>query len=307
MTMQAATNPIQPLRSSELAIEKPTPGQMLLADGNGKVRVQIRKLGNGVRFFGRIYDATVPPNQRTVPDNAPVNPSDYFELSNGGSGTTYSYDATVLNPTNAPRRNNRVVVVGAYDSDDALINGSEAACGFMLMPRTFQVNVSAKCCIWMTFAPTGTVNQQYNESVQEYLPVSLGIPDNASQILLEAISGEWRHDPAESAKSDANGRSLAKPLEKPNLYRDNPALYAQNFTGPNDEDLATYNIELNKLIAFLDYGPENYNKIIKVGNAATTVLIPSTTPRPSFLQLAFHDGFQWSNNSGSVSVKVTWS
>lgn len=310
MYKNIASDPIRHLRSSELSIEKPTPGQVLLANAADKVDVEIQKLGMGVSFLGQIYDATVPPALRVLPANIPGTvAAPLFELTNGGTGAKYTAAAPVNLPTVAPSRNNKVVVVGAYNAGNALIPGSQASCGFMLMPRVVQVSVGAKCCIWMTFAPAGTINGTHNETVPEYLPVSLRIPDNAIQAVVEAIAGEWRHDPADSTKSDADGRTEKRPLQFPALYRNNPALYAQNFTGPNGEDLAAFPIALNKLIAFLDYGPENINKVIEVGKntAQTPIPIPYADPRPSSLQLAFHDGYQWSNNSGSITVKVTWS
>src|ERR1043165_8795517 len=114
--------------SSELEINSPTPNQPLLPVNyvvqtqQGDVQVEITKLTQSARrFVGKVFDATVPPNNRPLPANLGGGvPNDCFELTHvdGTPATSFRGSFTLAAAADPPVGNNKVVVVGAYDNSN---------------------------------------------------------------------------------------------------------------------------------------------------------------------------------------------
>lgn len=178
---------------------------------------------------------------------------------------------------------------------------------FTAVPNPCLGSVSGKHCIWLTYAPTGQT-LPHGETTNEadgYLPWGVRVPINATSVRVEAVSGSWGHEAANMTGAigrTGTGQNLSFRWEYKNATLSSESILdAADTTGTP--------LDLNRLVGLWEY--EEYftapTTEIDIGPDSGTVTIPTTDARPLRLRLGMHDGFEWSNNVGSLGVRVTWS
>ena len=169
--------------------------------------------------------------------------------------------------------------------------------------NNFTVQVSAKHCVWMTWAPTNAVGP-YGEDYPDYFPKGLAVPSDATGVTTTA-TGTWRHDPADREASGPDGLNGMGGL--PNEQRgleDTAYKHAQY----HSDGIAALTTFVNELVGIWDINftppvAENERLQIRMGASYSVNTIPTGATR---LFLACHDGYQWTDNSQSIDVTVQW-
>ncbi len=176
-----------------------------------------------------------------------------------------------------------------------------------------QFDVQATSCLYFAWAPDPKINallrgpivsgrQLANDIEQGHgcRPLELHIPDDANQVSLVVNGGSWRHCTGASCASDAAGRAKVATTRSEYHRID----YRSSHT-------PLLNTNVNKLVGL--WGPKNAPSspidpgwLLEIGTSNPTLNVP-TSPRPGSLFLAMHDGFEWNNNSGNVTVQVSLS
>ncbi len=247
-----------------------------------------------------IYDEPMPPSLPAAGTQAGL--TELFPVA-PGSGTFQNDTVPVLNlPGASPVAvaNNKRVFFGSYDVNNNLLVADSVA--FMAFPGTFPVVVDARCCIWLTFAEDAA-ELPNGEKPPEYRPIPLLVPDknglNATitKVNLAArATDRWQKGPAAALITDADGLVGSEAnLADPN-YKTVAAAHAANITGMA--------FRKGRLVALWDDGSQTATEV-DVGLSNPMQNLPGGT-RPAKLHLAFHDGVEWSNNTGSVVVQVSW-
>ena len=177
----------------------------------------------------------------------------------------------------------------------------------MTSPTT-TVSVSAKCCLWFAWAPTGSaaLKDPENEGlVDAHRPIGVPVPPGSTSVTITAAASgtpdrRWRHDPAAGAASGPNGLngSDGTPVNIKGL--EVGGYQHANYGSDSITPLTTH---LNKLVAMVEdnWGPTPQQPT-PVGASATIALTANSTR----VFLGMHDGRQWSNNSGDIVVTLTW-
>jgi hypothetical protein len=171
------------------------------------------------------------------------------------------------------------------------------------------VDVSAKCCLWFAWAPPASpLSEPEGGPAGEddtYRPVALPVPSAARSAALTVGDGIWWHHDADGRRSGANG------LDGTNgLPNDQRSLERQEYRSPNynSEGITPLNAHLNKLVGIWEIGGQaplasSPTDQVEIGQNPGSIAVP---PGATKLFLGFHDGRQWTNNDGSVSVALEW-
>ncbi len=274
--------------STDIEIKRPTQGTPVTVDSAGMVLVEFERLTADIdKVLVAILDAN------TAEPNDP--PADAVELTLNAQTFSGEVFAGAV-PMVQPATDNKYVKAWPYDGavtrDTAVEDFTASAAA------TVSVTVDAKNCIWFTWAPEGYSVPTYGESGGAFRPQGLIVPSDATQAVVTVTSeSEWKHDPAAGAASGPNGKNDQRPMEKPELYK-TEALKSLLIDGSTK-------LNLNLLVGIWDWGPDTATTEIPIGQSATINWGGGT--RPDKLQLAFHDGYQWANNSGDMAVQVVWS
>ncbi len=286
------------------------------AAGTGTIKVRAEKVGSD--DTQRVV-AVVVGESDAVPEPDPIPPlggADGFIELNRESPTSAFFshaNVPVLGLTAVPPEvDAKKVCILSYDSNDNFLESRSIS--FKAIPPTFTVPVRADCCLWLVFAPAMTELPTFHETVEDYFPVPLIVPDDngldsITRVKLAAKNDAedvWSHDNG-GHTTDADGRmdTGAVPL--------NPAYQAEYCdAGIGSNVIAGATLRLNQLVALWEYpaGDQtaaNPTQELGIGLTETTLNVATAGhARPVRLHLAFHDGFEWSNNTGEVRVEVTW-
>ena len=125
----------------------------------------------------------------------------------------------------------------------------------------------------------------------------LGLNAPITGVNLLARAGDWwQKGPDPALITDADGQVASEAdLTDPN-YKTAGNVHSANFTGGA--------FRKGELVALWDDASQTAAEV-EVGLTHQTQNVPNR-PRPTKLHLAFHDGVEWSNNTGSVVVRVSW-
>jgi hypothetical protein len=173
----------------------------------------------------------------------------------------------------------------------------------MAFPGNFPVVVDARCCLWLSFAENAAVLPQ-GEMHPEYRPIGMLVPEkdglnvNITKVNLEArTTDQWQKGPNPALITNADGLVGSEAdLADPN-YKTGGNVHSANITGGA--------FRKGELVALWDDGTQTATEV-RVGLTNPLQNVPTTGQRPTRLHLAFHDGVEWVNNTGSVVVRVTW-
>jgi len=282
---------------TQVAIDKPLAGTEPTLNDGGTVHVQATRIGTGTAF-AKIY-AKILNDADPIPSSLP---DDAVELNQIGSTHTFEhFHVPVATGLQTPSGNdNKVVAWPANDPNDL---GTPHAVSFPVrVPSApFTVDVSARQSIWFAWAPRDYPTTAFGEESHLYCPVQLVVPQdaglNGARISANS-SHEWTHrmQSASTRSSDADGLDDTRPMERPDVYKV-AALRSDNISGSD--------LELNRLVGMWGIDHTQACSEFSIGLGGGSFSFPGGT-RPRLLFLGFHDGFEWSNNSGSVSVTVEW-
>jgi hypothetical protein len=231
-------------------------------------------------------------------------PDGGFELDTV-DGTTWSQpDAQItgLPSFPAPTANNRRVFVAGYDVNGDRIGDAEDA-PFVAMPPVVQTNVTAHRCLFLTYAEGKPIAAfaETTSANDDYLPLALPLPADVTAVRIQVLGGLWQHDPALATQTGAEGRpGTEQPLD-PNFSArySNATLQSANISSANPP------LRLNRLAGLWKYLDPNQATTEFDAVTSDPINVPPGT-RPTHLCLGFHDGFEWSNNSGLVTVQIIW-
>jgi hypothetical protein len=286
--------------SSSITITNPDlpPGETTISP-DGTVKVTGIATGTPLQVQARIYRSG-----ETIPNDPPAD-----AIPGGFNGNDFTVDKVPGAYANIGTANtdNQIAVWVRYGA-----NWDVAFASFHAKATTtFDVKVTAKQAIWFAWAPDGYEGPQ-GESGSAYRPVSLLVPADAASVGIEANDDMWRHDPNNSASSNANGLSKQRPLERDG-YR-TAAFNNLAIRTTTDSPRGGIKANLNLLVCCWQMGtgipPADSTDEIGVGKGPTSLDVPSPLSSGEFayrLMLAFHDGYQWTNNSGDITATVTWS
>lgn len=166
------------------------------------------------------------------------------------------------------------------------------------------VSVNARQSIWFAYAHPNYPIRTWREIGDAYRPLAIPIPSDATQVAFAANPNQiWGHMHGDYSQADGRGGDM--PLDP---------RYAANYKEADMMGLNSWNItgisaKLN--IFVIMFGGEasltgtNYNTENAVGLDTTPIDIPSS-PAPTMLYLAIHDGHEWTNNGGEIDVGITW-
>jgi hypothetical protein len=155
--------------------------------------------------------------------------------------------------------------------------------------------VSAKCCLWFTWAADGLNGVEHEDPVELYRPVEVDV-ENISEVTVSVDSSDqWSHHPGNL--SNAGGINDVRGLENAG-YRD--AKY-------NSLKIKPLSARLNLLVGMVTTKDPPVPAApdvdqIEIGLGKTITINDITAER---LFLGFHDGRHWFNNEHAVDVTVT--
>ena len=234
-------------------------------------------------------------------------PAGCFSLLEVGTTNTFQNTGSpVANlPPQPPGGNNLHLFVGAYDAGGNLLDARDTV--FVAMPAVVRYPVLATHCLWLVYAPPTTpALQPFGETVappSPYVPVPIQVPDGATRVRVDPVTtappASWQHDPSPTQASGPQGLTgTEQPLDPryQTVYQ-NAALHSANITSGN--------FRLNRLVGLWVYGDPTVATTELDVIQTNQFAIPTGTA-PVSLCLGFHDGYQWSNNSNSAPVQLTW-
>lgn len=267
--------------------------------GDGKLLVQADQVTNAAHAFGHIQDASGFTMPATIADlSNPPSGLTRLPLNNGIYQLADFPIAGV--PAAAPGANNKHLTVGYYDTGGNRVGNTHER-AFKAWGGEVAVSVSAKYCIWLINAASGQVLNPFNESTTPadgYVPPELTVPVGATSVRITGSGGPWQHDPDPATQSGPEGRvGTDQPLD-PNFAH----VYQNNALG--SDVILSATVRLNRLVglwALTDATAATTE--FDVGVDSGDVAVPEEAKA---LHLGFHDGFQWSNNSGTVNATVVW-
>lgn len=273
-----------------LNINAPIAGSTVVVDNGGTVAVSATRTNtNIVKMFVKIFHDEDP----QIPRPGDALPCD-VDPTNGQC----HWPAVPVAQVSLVGTENTVAVWG--EKADKSVIGNDAVDFTAQQKESFEVVVSAKHCIWLAWAPPEHPDPPFEERGPVYQPSPIAVPTDKSITHVTIVANpddQWaHHSPAGNRKSDAAG--LVN--DQRNLER----------SGYQSEDLRSKNIvgtklPLNMLVTLLGINPNTRATEIGVG-LSKTLPLDVDGQRPTSLFLAFHDGHQWTNNNGEVSVTVSW-
>jgi len=161
------------------------------------------------------------------------------------------------------------------------------------------VTLTAKQCIWFSWVPSGSFTGPEGESGVAYRPFQLDVSE-ISSIKVRQLSGSWGHSPDAARQSGADGLNGSgfPPLPNDSRSLENNAYKSSTYNSANIQPI---NTNLNKLVGMLGIDSGTTASQFIVGSWSN-IVVPIGT---KWLFLAFHDGHQWTNNQGEISVELT--
>lgn len=163
------------------------------------------------------------------------------------------------------------------------------------------VTVPAQACLWFAWATDkelGTADAPqgpFDEFAPDYRPVAIDVPAGATKLTVSAV-GIWSHkDPRSGPDGIREAMSLKTPDYKSKSFRGTGAI--RDVKAP-----------LNTLVGMWQIGnvvPSEANSVVPfvIGSEMKDVKVPV---RAQKLYLGFHDGQEWSDNSGHVKATIRW-
>jgi hypothetical protein len=152
------------------------------------------------------------------------------------------------------------------------------------------IQVSATAIAYDLF--DSTTPQEYGETGTAFCPVILLLPAGTASVAIRA-SASWTYDEWASTTYNASGDPQATDNPVANYARDGIELSS--------------GFPLASLVGLFSDGNKDsvarggLKTIFEIG-AASTVTVPAGA---TLLALAFQDGYQWNNNTGSARVSIT--
>jgi hypothetical protein len=265
--------------------------------GTMLARVTVGTAGVTKVVAATIAAAAAAPNQPT---------GDAVELPPAG-GVYEKSDFLVTNlPQDGPFADNKQFCYWGLDSNDKVLEIGDPVT-FAAVPNPCTKTVDARNCIWLTYAePDLPALSTYGETAEAgspYAPAGVRVPGTAKTVRVQAAGGPWAHDPAPARETGPDGiTGSEQDLARADIYKDagNAKLHADTIQGQS--------LKLNLLVGLREYQPAGEGTTeIPVGSDATFDVIPGGgMAQPYRLRLAMHDGFQWSNNHGTVNATITF-
>lgn len=177
--------------------------------------------------------------------------------------------------------------------------------------KRVEIKVLATQCLWFAWADPGFPGVEGESDTAAYRPYEVPAEKGATSVRITAATtaqDKWRHDPDPGRESGANGLNGTggipndqRGLENPNYRREAElhSLYLQELT-----------THLNKLVGVMesnDSAPTSENPYNQLPIGASYLVEGDEFPaNATRLWLGFHDGREWSNNQGSITVTVEW-
>jgi hypothetical protein len=217
-------------------------------------------------------------------------------------GNTYSY-AEVGGARGAlgTADQNNVMVVwfkrpdSTWEIADKIFAGKSA--------NSFTQVVKATQAVWFAWAPADFLGP-FGEAGTDYVPAGLAVPTDAAGLTISA-QGSWRHDPSYTEASGPDGLNGYGGIPNEPSGLGDPRYQDAQYQSAGIDTLTTF---LNQLLGIweLNDGPPAATAArpqLPIGGNFFTSNIPTGATR---FFLMFHDGFQWNNNSGTVTAAVSW-
>jgi len=270
----------------------------------GALRVHVERTSADVK---RVFAKFVPVAEPIDLNSSP--PDDAWEVPQDGDSNNFIHEkipVAAARITATDVANNKLAVWGTNE-DGSSVTGSEEVEIEAIVPA--QINgliVGARQAIWFAWALRGFTGAPFGEADDQagtYRPLPLIVPEEATitSVTVTTTTGEWNHQMSVAAHaSDANGRA-----ETEQHLSETHASGYKNATFRSDR-ITSGNYVLNRLVGLWGIDPTIDATEVQLGVGPTTKLVPFGT-RPTKFFLAFHDGFEWSNNTGTVTVNVVWS
>ncbi len=163
------------------------------------------------------------------------------------------------------------------------------------------VTVPAKACLWFSWASDkqlGTADAPqgpFDEFAPDYRPVEINVPAGAAMLTVTA-NGTWSH---KDARSGPDGIREAMSLKTPD-YK------SAGFRGT--AAIRDVKAPLNALVGMWQIGntvPSEASSVVPfvIGSEIKDVKVPAGAQK---LFLGFHDGQEWSDNTGQVEATLRW-
>jgi len=163
------------------------------------------------------------------------------------------------------------------------------------------VKVPAQACLWFAWATDNELGTRdapqgpFDEFAPDYRPVAVDVPAGAARLHVTA-DGTWSH---KESKSGPDGIREAMPLKTPD-YK------GKLFRGT--EAIRDVKAPLNTLVGMWQIGngvPSQANSVVPfvIGSEMKDVEVPTGAQK---LYLGFHDGQEWSDNTGHVKAAIRW-
>lgn len=275
--------------------------------GGGRGTIVVRVTSTTVKVVARLLPAGAPAPAQPDPNNLPAG---FRVLTRDPVHTTrFSDDAfpvTDLPQSPVPTAANRQLHVWGFPAV-ATDPVEHAVVTFLAMPNPVLVEVSAKHCLWYTYADDG-LTRPHGETTPAYKPPFVPLPVEMTSATVArdpSDAGTWTHwvgGPAEAQTGPAGygGNVGLDPNYAGEYFQENPSdvLHSSGIVGTP--------LPFNRLVGLWEYGArETSTTELDLIGTPTQPLPPGA--RPKALRLGFHDSFEWSNNDGVVRVLVSWS
>ncbi|PHS05081.1 MAG: hypothetical protein COA78_15695 [Blastopirellula sp.] len=158
---------------------------------------------------------------------------------------------------------------------------------------TGTITLGAKSCLWFAWSPLGIAGPQGETVDGTYIPAEIDI-EHAGVVTIEVEDDEelWSNRPENPVNADGRSRVLSLQV---------PAYQSSTY---NSENISAISTNLCALVAMLGPSstPSSTQTQKHIGLGPVTLTVGAGQTR---LFLGFHDGQEWSNNTGSQTVKIT--
>ncbi len=307
-----------PLRSRYHRMIKPQANRGILltnyAANKGEIVVELIRTDPAAKhYFMRIGNFAANFNlAANIPD--PLNPPNgHIEIPNDNNDTFRLANVQVNGiPPVAPRANNYRIAIGAYANGGGLLES--VTFGFIAIPGATPVSVTvpAKGCLFFAYTPFGVALPK-NEKLLESLPCFVPAPIDASTVGIVVPAGQtWNN---EHGACDANGAPAGDNDTTIDAYFTS-ALGSENMKRLNKAPQPVGVFLDGLLTAMWDYGPENASDVnacaqMPIGTAGANLIVTKIGPTddrimPNNLLFGLHTDDDWSTQSGSLNVQLTW-
>ncbi len=175
-------------------------------------------------------------------------------------------------------------------------------------PVVVTVNVSGGACIWYAWALDSQLvpgNVPYTETTANR-PAIVTIPAGANWVSIQAL-GNWGHTPSSSDTSGPDGLPnflTALDDSTTSAYNPDGSIHYRSSTIQGSLLIDGIDTRVNQLVGVWQHGssvpPTVTTNEFAIGSSYQG-FIPSDA---TFLFMGLHDGFQWSNNTGSVTATL---